>query len=234
MKARTRKFSRGGDIAAGLVGLGTLGYLLSKKKDKEPEDKGTMSSIGEKSDVADRILSGAGKSMADSAEERQRKANMGEPEESDIQKAVGKPLPATTTPTTPSEPVKVSKPTIRSASPVSASTPKPKVAPAAKPEVPKLKPGESKVVGEGKLKPYPKDVKPAEKSKPVPEKKPAAKTSSSGMGPKNTFLTKERLDKSKEAMKRARQGYKAGGTVSSASKRADGCAMRGKTRGRVL
>jgi thiol:disulfide interchange protein len=42
---------------------------------------------------------------------------MGEPEESDIQKAVGKPLPSTT----PAEPVKpVSKPVIKSAKPVSA------------------------------------------------------------------------------------------------------------------
>lgn len=29
-------------------------------------------------------------------------------------------------------------------------------------------------------------------------------------------------------------GYKKGGTVSSASKRADGCAIRGKTKGRIL
>lgn len=30
------------------------------------------------------------------------------------------------------------------------------------------------------------------------------------------------------------QGYKAGGSVSSASKRADGCAIRGKTKGRMV
>ncbi len=30
------------------------------------------------------------------------------------------------------------------------------------------------------------------------------------------------------------KNYKAGGKVSSASKRADGCAMRGKTRGRIV
>jgi rubrerythrin len=29
-------------------------------------------------------------------------------------------------------------------------------------------------------------------------------------------------------------GYKAGGTVSSASKRADGCAVKGKTRGKIV
>lgn len=36
-----------------------------------------------------------------------------------------------------------------------------------------------------------------------------------------------------EAIKRAR-GMKKGGKVSSASKRADGCAQRGKTRGRII
>lgn len=41
---------------------------------------------------------------------------------------------------------------------------------------------------------------------------------------------KEYEDKSKEELVKKR----AGGSVSSASKRADGCAMRGKTRGRVV
>ena len=97
-----------------------------------------------------------------------------------------------------------------------------------------------------------------------PEKAPKVK-SSSGFGPSNTFLTEERLDDSKKAMKggwskglfekgdlRSREQrirdeqsrYKKGGKVksyakggavkSSASKRADGCAQRGKTRGKVL
>lgn len=164
MKARTRKFASGGDVAAGLVGLGTLGYLLSKRDERDKERaKGNMSSIGEKSDVADRILKGA---PTDTAEERQRKANMGEPEESDVQKAVGKPLPASTTSTTPSEPVKPTKPTTFEPAKTAKTAAK----------VPALKPGESKVVGEGKLKPYPETTKPAEKSKPYPETaKPAAK-----------------------------------------------------------
>ena len=37
-----------------------------------------------------------------------------------------------------------------------------------------------------------------------------------------------------EAKVPALKGYKAGGSVSSASKRADGCAQRGKTRGRMM
>lgn len=62
-----------------------------------------------------------------------------------------------------------------------------------------------------------------------------------GMGPKLTFLTPERLSQSREAMRRSREGMKSGGSVKkyasggsvSASKRADGCAIRGKTRGKV-
>lgn len=278
--ARTRKFSSGGDIAAGLVGLGTLGYLLSKKKDKEKEDAGNMSSIGEKSDVAEKILSRSASSAAESAEDRQKKANMGEPEESDIQKAVGKPLPSTTSAERAerAEPVKpVSKPVIKSAKPVSATS---------KSAAPDLKPGESKVVGEGRLKPYPKDAKPAE-SKPYPKdvKKPeekkatpaSSKTVAKGIkqlsedSPAAKALREQRKQRlganyaaqkraldtapegpGKEALKKsvekARRDYESspmkrggmvkkyasGGSVkSSASKRADGIAQRGKTRGRI-
>jgi hypothetical protein len=52
---------------------------------------------------------------------------------------------------------------------------------------------------------------------------------SSGFGPKNTFLTKERLEKSKGIFSR----MKSGGKVSSASSRGDGIAQRGKTKGRM-
>jgi len=56
-----------------------------------------------------------------------------------------------------------------------------------------------------------------------------ASESSSGMGPRNTFLTKERLEKSKGIFSR----MKSGGKVSSASSRGDGIAQRGKTKGRI-
>jgi hypothetical protein len=63
----------------------------------------------------------------------------------------------------------------------------------------------------------------------------------SGMGPKNTFLTKERSDASKKGMSKGFSmglfergdlgiGKKKGGAVKSASARADGCCVRGKTR----
>lgn len=59
--------------------------------------------------------------------------------------------------------------------------------------------------------------------------KPPVPESTSGFGPKLSFLTKERLEKSREAMRSAR-GMKAGG---SASSRGDGIAQRGKTKGRI-
>lgn len=37
-----------------------------------------------------------------------------------------------------------------------------------------------------------------------------------------------------EAQQKANQGMKKGGKVSSASKRADGCAIRGKTKGKMV
>ena len=53
----------------------------------------------------------------------------------------------------------------------------------------------------------------------------------SGFGPKLTYTTPEKLEKARKAYY---SGFKAGGKVASASKRADGIAQRGKTRGRVL
>jgi hypothetical protein len=52
----------------------------------------------------------------------------------------------------------------------------------------------------------------------------------SGFGPKLTFNTPEKLEKARKAYY---SGFKAGGKVSSASKRADGIATKGKTRGRI-
>lgn len=48
--------------------------------------------------------------------------------------------------------------------------------------------------------------------------------------------TKEELQMKSPAKKRSggKVSYKSGGKVSSASKRADGCAMRGKTRGKMV
>ena len=76
--------------------------------------------------------------------------------------------------------------------------------------------------------------------------KPSVPESTSGMGPKNTFLTKERMgvkdtstgswfDRAKEHLSNEFKTKKmaSGGKVSSASSRGDGIAQRGKTKGRM-
>lgn len=237
--ARVRKFADGGDIAA-LAGLGTLAYLLSRKKNKEKEGGLKLpSDTTRKVDDAAPAVIKAG--MSD-AERRATDASMGRPElvpegadrsvmESD---RMARAAPATT-----------SKRVIAASKPVAKA--------AAKPAEPKPTPVTSKPNEERPSKPYPE--------KEAAAKKAAAAATKSSV-PKNTFLTKERLDKSKEAMKRYREAqerkqrgvsdiqydtmgnpimkkggavkkYAAGGSVGSASKRADGIAQRGKTRGKV-
>lgn len=76
--------------------------------------------------------------------------------------------------------------------------------------------------------------------------KPSMPVSTSGMGPKNTFLTKERMgvkdtstgsfmDRIKEHLGNEfkSKNMASGGKVSSASSRGDGIAQRGKTKGRI-
>ena len=76
--------------------------------------------------------------------------------------------------------------------------------------------------------------------------KPSVPEKISGMGPKNTFLTKERMnvkdtstgsfiDRIKEHLGNEFKSKKmaSGGKTSSASSRGDGIAQRGKTKGRI-
>jgi hypothetical protein len=46
--------------------------------------------------------------------------------------------------------------------------------------------------------------------------------------------TREESKKRREAVKQEPKNMRAGGSVSSASKRADGCATKGKTRGKIV
>jgi len=55
----------------------------------------------------------------------------------------------------------------------------------------------------------------------------------SGMRPE-IAERKQKEREAKDEMKRETRGMKNGGKVSSASKRADGCAVKGKTRGRMV
>jgi hypothetical protein len=230
--ARVRKFADGGDIAA-LAGLGTLAYLLSRKKGKEKEGglKLPSDTTRKVEDATPAILKAG---MSD-AERRATAASKGQPEtpEEQDKSVLFSDRMAKAAPTTSKRVIAASKPAAKSV---------------AKPVESKQTPVTSK----------PNEERP---SKPYPEKEAAAKKAAAAKPsvPKNTFLTKERLDKSKEAMKRYREAQekkqrgvsdiqydtmgnpimKKGGSVKkyanggSVSQRADGIAQRGKTRGKV-
>ena len=230
--ARVRKFSDGGDIAA-LAGLGTLAYLLSRKKDKEKEGglKLPSDTTRKVEDATPAVLKAG---MSD-AERRATAASKGQPEtpEEQDKSVLYSDRMAKAAPTTSKRVIAASKPAAKAV---------------AKPVESKQTPVTSK----------PNEERP---SKPYPEKEAAAKKAAAAKPsvPKNTFLTKERLDKSKEAMKRYREAQekkqrgvsdiqydtmgnpimKKGGSVKkyanggSVSQRADGIAQRGKTRGKV-
>jgi hypothetical protein len=137
---------------------------------------------------------------------------------------------------------KKSKPPAKKAQPVADRAKESKTRGVA-PKIELPKPGQSKVVGEGKFKSYPEDVK---KPKPPVDETPektSKKATKYGIGPYGAFSgihkfiseyktpaearREERLKREKE---KADKGMKRGGMVSSASKRADGIAIRGKTR----
>jgi hypothetical protein len=242
--ARVKKFDDGG--LAALAGLGALAYMMRKKKgDSEasvPTDKSGYSSgpvnVG-------KMIEGKGDEAESMSAEAKRAmdASKGRPElipegttDADRATMYGDTVAKRTMPTP--------KPKARTASqtfPLSTPAKESAVAPRAK---------ATDKVGAGYegLTTLPKSTPNEERpSKPYPEKEAAAKKaeaakSAKGFGPKLTFLTPKRLDEAKEAMRRAREGMKKGGTVkkyasggsvSSASKRADGIAQRGKTKGRI-
>jgi hypothetical protein len=64
----------------------------------------------------------------------------------------------------------------------------------------------------------------------VAEAVPSTKSTTSGVGGMYKRLTASDI----EEEKKAKMGMKKGGKVSSASKRADGCAVKGKTRGKMV
>ena len=55
-----------------------------------------------------------------------------------------------------------------------------------------------------------------------------------GMKPDTPFEDEGKVREARDEMKREARGMKSGGKVKSASSRADGCAMRGKTRGKIV
>lgn len=81
-------------------------------------------------------------------------------------------------------------------------------------------------VAEGKEIRAKEEALKAERSLSVQEYKPRTSSVGSGSGDFGSGLQKMNKD--------LKRNYKSGGKVSSASKRADGCAQRGKTKGKIL
>jgi hypothetical protein len=212
MRKKTRKFASGGDIL-NTIGAGMLGYALYKKLKGEDKDEKEPEAVG-----------GAGRRPRTIEEQIGRKA---EEKRREITDYGPKPLKETGTRENPLYKEDEDKPK-----------------PAPKKVVPKVEKPASQT--------FPIN-KPTTAPKPEVSKPSETKTPASGMGPKNTFLTKERVDKAQDSMRRYREEQKKkqrgvgeiqydtmgnpimkrGGMVSSASKRADGIAQRGKTRGKV-
>jgi hypothetical protein len=262
--ARTQKFDRGGTVAA-LAGLGTLAYLMSRKKKGEDGKSESRSPVsgpvpgmqGGQGDLAPSMVDTTSK-VDEAAKRRAMAASMGRPEMGGGDKSVMDSDATATRASTPTAKKPTAKkpaakkpagPTTRGLyRPLATSDDKPSAAKTT-PAAPKLKPGESKTVGEGSLKPYPEkeaaNVLGERNLKPFPEKKATPTTtkttkpteaaatkakpteatkkkkdSESGMGPKNTFLTKERQEKARKAYFGKKDGgavkkYADGGTTSS-------------------
>lgn len=171
MRKKTRKFASGGDILTGL-GAGMLGYALYKKLKGEDKDEKEPEAVG-----------GAGRRPRTIEEQIGRKA---EEKRREITDYGPKPLKETGTRENPLYKEDEDKP-------------KPAPKPAPKTVVPKAEKPASQT--------FPIN-KPTTAPKPEVSKPSETKTSTSGMGPKNTFLTKERLDKAQDSMRRYREEQK--------------------------
>jgi hypothetical protein len=224
--ARTKKFLDGGAVGA-LAGLGTLAYLMRKKKGESegsaPKDKSGYSSGPV--DVG-RMIEGRGDEEPSAEVKRAMAASKGQDElipegatDADRATMYGDTVAKRVMPT---------------------PKPKPKVAvkPASEGSVPKDTSGyapparsvASMIEGKGTAEPI---------KKPEAAKKPEGTKKRGGIGPYHAFEgVTDYVSKLREGRKRPGEaqvaGMKKGGAVSSASKRADGIAQRGKTRGRVV
>jgi hypothetical protein len=271
--ARTKRFDVGGTVGA-LAGLGTLAYLLSRKK------KGAAGAEGAEYKPQGKFPSEAGSGTSgpgmadtttkvdDAGRQRALAASQGRPEaveidSSESDKALvrtdgGKTTPVVKKKTTSYQP---------------RLTPKAQVDSSTSTSVAKSKTGQGSSTNTGvdagiaagqqkkqalTSKSYPSASEQAAARKDTADKLAALKKANEEKKAARdkkpgdvTFLTKERSDKAAQAMKEGRnmglfeRGYPmgkkkggavksaSGGSVSSASKRADGIAQRGKTRGKV-
>jgi len=269
--ARVKKFDVGGTVGA-LAGLGTLAYLLSRKKKGADGGKG----LGKFPMEAGDGTSGPGmdeyKPKDDAATQRAKAASMGQPEMGDGDKAVmesdkdAKRTGVTTKPvikkTAPSVKATSSATTTTSAKQGKVSTTGVDAGIDAGGRKSKPSPNMGKPNDARPSKPYPTEqaevnklkntpgvtvMKPSDKEiKDIKAKQDAAARAKKGQGftpyapsGREEIMRKNRFHKEAELGRGIKKGgavkkYAAGGSVGSASKRADGIAQRGKTRGKVL
>ncbi len=226
--ARTQKFDRGGTVAA-LAGLGTLAYLMSRKKKDAAGETGK--GMGKFPMEAGDGTSGPGmdeyKPKDDAAKQRALQQSKDPksllvPEGADrnalyeSDKALvrtgdggGKKRrqgggASTSTSTNASTKTPAAKQGSVSTTGLDAGIAAGKQKKPEKPAAPTLKPGESRTMGEGTLKPYPEKEAAAKKKATTKPTAPAAKTPEKKPGDV-TFLTKERSEQAAKAMKEGRK-----------------------------
>jgi hypothetical protein len=222
MKRKTRKFASGGDILTG-IGLGMIGYDLYKRlkgDDEKKEYKGSLR-LPEKLD--------------DEPPKAEPKEPKKETPEEYLEKRGAKRPVETGTRTNPfyKDDEDKPEPEPKPAKKVTSDIPKPLPKPAVSKSTPAPAPSEPK------FKSYPKGVKGTHKD-------PFLTESYMSASEKQTKIQKEDEEKKKKAeeakkknkerkefVEREAPSYKKGGSISSASKRGDGIAQRGKTKGRV-
>jgi hypothetical protein len=251
MKKKVKKFGRGGDIMTGL-GAGLLGYALYKKlKGEGGEDKEEKGSVPtDKSDYSGKNRSTLGdeKKVDEAARKRAEAVSKGRPEliPEGADEAVmrsdnyptPKPKPAVKKPTAATTPAKKASTASESSNttPSTYYTPPPK-----KPTVSSSGIKGTQSVGEtlGMIKPGE-----AKGTQTLGERikgtidsagKSVVRTPQQRMADAAREVEARRKRES-EGMRKggAVKKYASGGSVKSASARADGIAQRGKTRGRVL
>ena len=225
MKKKVRKFASGGDIITGLGAVLLGKHLYDKYKGKDDDDKSKLKYDEDKGSVpTDKSdYSGKNRSTLDSADAAARKraedTSKGRPElipegaDEAVMRSDNYPTPKP-------------KPAVKKAKPAAQTTTtdtKSKTPASTKPSV----------QGGGlKSKPYPEGVKGTHEN-------PFLTKSYMGALDKQRKIMSEDKDKAaktkaqREFIERETPAYKKGGSVSSASKRADGIAQRGKTRGKV-
>lgn len=246
MRKKIRKFASGGDILTA-VGLGLVGKAVYDRiKGDKDKDKDKDSDFSNLKAVEPR---GGGAMTEQQKIDRQRGANpwaakedakeepKKETPEEYLEKRGAKRPVETDTRTNPyyKEDEDKPEPAPKPAKKVTPDTSKPA---ASKPAA--SKPAPAPAPSEPKYKPYPKGVKGTHKDPFLTE----SYMSASEKQKKIQNEDKEKAKKAEEAKKKNKErkelveretpSYKRGGSVNSASRRGDGIAQRGKTRGRVL